>query len=638
MAERDARYKVCFVSASGQDAITAELLDGLADALRKDGFAVTNTTDHFPPLDDDVVCLFAPGQYYPFVQPLAHPSHAQLERSVVLMFEAPSGSAYSAIVGVAHHAGSVLHVDSAGARALRRDGVAAERLPLGHLPLWDSWGGMERDRGIDAVTIAHHTDRRARYLAGCATALRHRCAALMLTEAPAPHFSPGSAVPTGASRWELMGRSNLFLHFHPQPEPEVDWLTILGAALNGCVLVTEHVPSIDPLVPGEHYISARAGDVPDVLELALADPAGLRRMRQAAYRALRDWAPIERTLGVLEAAIARTASRPVGGGGSGSSEPLPEPLSEPEPGWRVDPNDAAQPIRMALKQLVLRTGQLERAVVRAGRDRPLAEPAAELLGPELPDPTVSVLLTAYNYADLVGDALRSVALSGLRDVEVVVVDDASSDGSVEAIRAASESLPWLPMKLLRRKENGGLPAARNLALSHAAADLVFVLDADNEVLPRGLGLLRDALLTDPTASFAYGPIEKFTREGSVGVMGWAPWSPRKLRFGNYIDAMAMIRRSALLEIGGYPTDAELYGWEDFAIWVAMACDGRHGAWVPEFVARYRADGHSMVALADIDHSAAWAVLLRRYPGLPLLDDEEPGDRGPASSSGPQPAR
>ena len=244
----------------------------------------------------------------------------------------------------------------------------------------------------------------------------------------------------------------------------------------------------------------------------------------------------------------------------------------------------------------------------------------EDLGPGLEKPRVSVLLTVYNHADLVGDAVRSVALGDLRDVEVVVVDDASADGSAEAVRAACSEAPWLTARLIRRGLNSGLPAvARNLAAKHARADLLFILDADNSVLPQGLTKLTTALEQDPGAAFAYGIIERFDGNGSLDLMSWLDWDPERLRHGNYVDAMAMIRRSALQAVGGYPTQQVLAGWEDFAVWLAMAEAGMRAVRVPDFIGRYRVSQHSMLSIANIDHSKAWTEIIRKYPATLLAE-------------------
>jgi glycosyltransferase involved in cell wall biosynthesis len=265
---------------------------------------------------------------------------------------------------------------------------------------------------------------------------------------------------------------------------------------------------------------------------------------------------------------------------------------------------------------VLCTRSIERRLAHLqGTELDEGDDIIEQFGPTREKPRVSVLLTIYNYAEHVAAALRSVALSSLTDIEVVAVDDASTDESVEVVRTACAELPWLSVKLVRRQRNGGLPIARNLAASHAGADLLFILDADNEVMPHGLELLADTLDAEPEAQFAYGIIETFDDGGPVGLMSWLAWDPAHLRQGNYIDAMAMLRHSALEQIGGYPTEEALYGWEDFSVWLAMADAGMDGIRVPQFVARYRIATHSMISISNIDTTAAWAALLRKYRTL-----------------------
>ena len=152
-------------------------------------------------------------------------------------------------------------------------------------------------------------------------------------------------------------------------------------------------------------------------------------------------------------------------------------------------------------------------------------------------------------------------------------------------------------------------------MSHAKSDLLFILDADNEVLPEGLERLATGMEEEPGAGFAYGIVQSFDSNGPLDVMNWLPWDGARLRQGNDIDAMGQLRRSALEAIGGYATDPALYGWEDFALWLAMAEHGYEGVHVPDFVGRYRKSLHSMIALANIDSTAAWGSLLRRYPHL-----------------------
>ena len=100
------------------------------------------------------------------------------------------------------------------------------------------------------------------------------------------------------------------------------------------------------------------------------------------------------------------------------------------------------------------------------------------------------------------------------------------------------------------------------------------------------------------------------RGGPRDLKSWLAWDPYRLRYGNYIDAMAMLRKSVVEEAGGYTSDRRLYGWEDFALWCALADRGLRGRAVPAIVARYRASLQSMISITNIDGGAAWTALTR----------------------------
>ncbi len=613
--------RLCVVSASGQNAFFGEILEAFGTALRARGLAVEESVDCFPPPADDLVYLFIPHEYNPMVHELARPAWTQLRRSVALCTEQPGTNWFDTAAELAAQAGAAVDINALGAAELRRRGVAAEHAPLGYVASWDRWGGAtDSERPIDVAFLGGHTDRRARALARCAPVLEPRQTALHVTETLHPHLAGSSYFLTRERKWDMLARTKVLLNVHQGALAYMEWHRFLDAAVNGCVVLSEHSVGVDPLVPGEHYVSARYDDLPGVLEGLLADPDRIAAIQAAAYDLLRERLPIEHGAEVVLAAARRAAANPLPDTPRAHPAPVPMPLrpAAPAPEWeaRVDWLGERLPVRVALKELVVRQRELARrvealAVGAAGSD----EDVVEQLGPPAASPRVSVLLTVHDYADLVGEALRSVAASDLREIEVVAVDDASGDGSVEAIRQACAALPWLSVRLVRRSRNHGLAEARNLATAHASADLLFPLDADNRVLPRGLGRLVRALDDHPAAAFAYGILQSFDAAGPRGLLSWRDWDPARLRQGSYIDAMALIRRSALDRVGGYPTDRDLLGWEDFAVWVALADAGLHGVRVPELVASYRLSPHSMISLTDIDQSAAWATLLRRYPSL-----------------------
>ena len=193
----------------------------------------------------------------------------------------------------------------------------------------------------------------------------------------------------------------------------------------------------------------------------------------------------------------------------------------------------------------------------------------------------------------------------------MVVDDASTDGSAAVIEAELSRYPWLPVQLIVRGRNRGLAAARNLAARHARGEYVFILDADNFVYPHALGRLVDALDRDPGASFAYGILEVFTSQGATDLKSWLDWDPQRLRYGNFVDAMSMIRRSALEEAGGYRRTAPLrVGGLRALVRARRARAARRAG--PGDPRRLPLVDRVDDRVTDIDASAAWSALLDRH--------------------------
>jgi glycosyltransferase involved in cell wall biosynthesis len=260
---------------------------------------------------------------------------------------------------------------------------------------------------------------------------------------------------------------------------------------------------------------------------------------------------------------------------------------------------------------------LQRLLERSEDRNADAEPERVALTPAYPDarPRVTVAITVHNYEREVVEALESVAASEYDDYEVVVLDDASQDGSVQAVREFFVAHPWLPAALLRHRVNRGLGATRNALTRQARGELMFVLDADNTIYSAALGCLVEALDRDSGATFAYPMIAVTRSDEPTGLLSQYAWDPGGFRCGNYIDAMAMIRLDDLVAIGGYTEDPRLTSWEDFHLWCAFAESGRRGTLVPQVLARYRASDHSMLAWTQIDLTVATSLMRARFPEL-----------------------
>jgi GT2 family glycosyltransferase len=608
--------RACFVSASEQNAFFGELTEALRAGLEEAGVATETAEDHFPPLADDRVYVVVPHEYVRLTQPSAQPIEAQLRRTVVIATEQPGTSWFDESLQFSRRAAVTLDLNPLGVSALKRSGVDARRLPLGYVPQWDRWNGTDSQRPIDATFLGGHTPRRARVLARCGRVLQDRRASIHMVEGWRPYPAGDAHFLQGARKHRHLAASKILLNTHRGSTAYFEWVRFLEAAVNGCAVLTEHSTGFGPLVPGEHFASVAYENLPVALSTLLDDGERREALRRKAYDFLREELPLSTTTAVVAGAVADAARRPVGS--RPPHNPRPAPKRPPRPPALssqalVEPDELTR-VRIGLKRLVLGQQRLERRLAR------LADPDDRIdfrhFGPRPAEaPKVTVVITLYNYADTVEEALRSVALAAGEGAEVVLVDDASTDGSLVAAEDALGRFPWLPATVISRSHNAGLPAARNLAVEHARGKYLFVLDADNAIYPYALERLASALDEHPDAAFAYGICERFDGGGPLDLESWLPWQPDRLRLGNYIDALAMIRRSVLREVGGFTTDDRLYGWEDFALWCAFAQRGLEGIFVPEIVARYRRSVSSMLTATNIDATEASARLVDLYPFL-----------------------
>lgn len=248
---------------------------------------------------------------------------------------------------------------------------------------------------------------------------------------------------------------------------------------------------------------------------------------------------------------------------------------------------------------------------------PLASPHNQLLALGNESASITVAIPLYNYANYVIEALDSVADQTFPDLGVIVVDDASTDNSVAAvtewIKANAHRFRYA--MLLQHKCNQGLSRTRNTAIGTSESEYIFFLDADNRIYPRCIEQHAAALVAD-TATFAYSILEKFGDE--TGLMGTEVFSKERLRHGNYIDAMACIRRHALEQVGGYRVFEQ--GWEDYDLWLRFAERGYTGVQIPEILGSYRVHRQSMLR-TNTNQRKSQAALFERfsneYPWLEL---------------------
>ncbi len=203
-------------------------------------------------------------------------------------------------------------------------------------------------------------------------------------------------------------------------------------------------------------------------------------------------------------------------------------------------------------------------------------------------PQVSVIIPVHDAERSVDTTIRSALASRDIDLEVVAVDDGSTDRSAEIIRAIDDPR----IVLIRTSASGGPARPRNIGIAHARAPYVALLDADDLFKPDNLSAAIAALDRHPEADFAFGDFEKIDENGKILVPSvhagthvlkglasrpledsWRLITCSELQRGlldhNFIGTSSMIvRKSVLAKVGSF--DETLVYAEDHDLWFRLA--------------------------------------------------------------------
>jgi Glycosyl transferase family 2 len=601
-----------FVMAAGQSPYLFELADALRHELEGLGIRTALSTEGFPdPRGGSAYVLLGPHQYYAIEGHAAPPEPSVFARTLLICSTPPESEHFKENVALAPGSAGVFELGERSVRALYEAGVRAQHLPIGYTPYWDRFDAT-RDRPVDVALYGAYTERRGRALGSYADSLwRHRSALWFSDDSP-------RSEKTGEDKWALLCGSKALLCIHRRDEPQFEWLRAVHAIHAGCAVVSEHSAGHPPLVPGDHLLMGRLETLGHLAQNLIEDPSALAEMRARAYGFLRDELPMSRHVVPLAEAIERVAALPATGRGTRPQRAAQDPPAPQPPSLTADPDASA--LRHALKETQLQLIELRRDI--AGLR---AAAAGETLAPTVlrstaafaaaPQPRVSVVIPVYNHAQRIIEALESVRTNWFKDVEIVGVDDGSSDDSRQAVEGWMGEHGEVSVSLVVHPVNRGLPRARNTGIDFARGELVLMLDADNTLLPHCIERLVEALDRDAGAAFAYGILSAFDARGPRRLLSQFGWDPRRLRTGNYIDALALIRTAVLRELGGFKTDRRLFGVEDWDLWATMADAGHAGAFVPEIVARYRISGVSMLSVTGLSHTAMFAAMAEYHPEL-----------------------
>lgn len=243
-------------------------------------------------------------------------------------------------------------------------------------------------------------------------------------------------------------------------------------------------------------------------------------------------------------------------------------------------------------------------------------------------PVISVIVPAYNMAGYLGAAIDSVLNGDFQAVEVLVVDDGSTDGTDRIVQAYTDRGRSTYDSRVRyvRQSNKGKSAAVNRALSLVRGDYIAILDADDQLTPLSLSLRYAALekQDDAAGDLAIGEFEVFDHDGET--VGHRPipraYDPEVLYHTFFLSHRSPFHLNACLfsrelyeRVG--PFDTGLRRCQDIDYSIRLLKAANQIAWVHEPVYRYRKHRSNYLVRAKVRRQTLThrpLVYLKNYEG------------------------
>lgn len=233
-------------------------------------------------------------------------------------------------------------------------------------------------------------------------------------------------------------------------------------------------------------------------------------------------------------------------------------------------------------------------------------------------PRLSVVMPCFNAGPYLDESVGCVMAQTLADLELIVVDDGSTDDSVERLEQLVRRYPGR-LQLLKQDRKGPYPA-RNLALRHAKGELVAFLDADDYWRTDFLARMDDAL-SAAAADIAYCGWQNVGQ----GAPGTEPYLPPVYEQGDPVEYFlrncpwpihaAVVRREVLDAVGGF--SERRFSSMDYDLWLRVLGHTQRMIRVPEVMAFYRWHGGGQVSSVKwrqvLDAEEAQRGFVRDHP-------------------------
>ena len=227
------------------------------------------------------------------------------------------------------------------------------------------------------------------------------------------------------------------------------------------------------------------------------------------------------------------------------------------------------------------------------------------------EPLITVVIPCYNQGHFLAQAIESILSQSHKNVEIIVVDDGSTDNTRE-VAGRYPSVQYI------YQQNQRIAVARNTGLKHSTGDYIVFLDSDDYLCEGALAENLAYLQEHPEYAFVAGDFQYVNTDGSV----ITPAVPHRITRNYYLELLkrnyigmpgvVMYRREIVEAVGGFNTSPRCYGCEDYEMYLRISshcpvfCH-------PKIVASYRRHGNGVSNKPGLMLQSALYVLESQWP-------------------------
>lgn len=211
-------------------------------------------------------------------------------------------------------------------------------------------------------------------------------------------------------------------------------------------------------------------------------------------------------------------------------------------------------------------------------------------------PKISVIIPVYNAQDTINDCLKSIFNQTFKDLEVIAVNDGSTDSSWSILQK------WQDKVKILNQANSGAPVARNFGFKKSQGEYVIFCDADVIMKPKMLQKMYDVLEINKNIAYVYSSFK----------FGWKtfkiwPYDLNKLKLDPYIPTTSLIRRHCF---PGF--DESLKKFQDWDLWLTISERGGKGQWLNEVLFCAQSGGTMSRWLPKFFYKLSWLKFVKQY--------------------------